>query len=63
MKLTICTNFESRCKDSNFLTYAVYDKEAGEFVEGTEDTNLEQVNDWAYKLNTEEDQKRLSIGK
>lgn len=46
--------FIVKCKDELYLTYAVYDSEAQEHVDGTEDTNLVNVEQCAKKLNVEE---------
>lgn len=61
MKSPISTNFYPRCKSYEFKTYAVWDTESREFVDGTESTELEQVNGWALKLNQEEDEKQSKI--
>ncbi len=45
------SRYITRCKDSNFLTYATWDTVLKVWVEDTEDTNLEEVNQYTIDEN------------
>lgn len=45
------SRYQVKCKDKQFLTYAVYDTQTNCWVSETENTNLEAVNELADEFN------------
>jgi hypothetical protein len=55
------SQFIAKCRQSiPAITYAVFDKEANEYVDGTDTSEYEVARQWAYNLNKEEFQKRTT---